>query len=467
MVSNHGKERYVGLTGVFRKDETLDRLANDFNVAQFVSFAPSAAGPTQQYCRLAGLTPNCTFSSPNQAIEALFERSADGTVNVRSFSAEHAQSREFLYALKSTEEAVQAVQRMTSEGAFTIVNETIDVADGGVSGVAMGDIVEFRPDSTPRGVEKPGFAALSLDWAARLFQIVYGIEVSLEKARGGRLEFSLHPRRRGWKHTHMIFWEYGQEASLARTVEPTWPNDFSRMVGDKVYGLMIAHLAEAPVPKTTIIGRRVAPFSFGTDTGSAERWIRTSPIEQVPGKFTTSFGWQDPFLLVQNEDPTGKALASILSQQGVPAQWSGAALETAEGDLVIEGVKGSGEGFMLGTNEPQSIPELVKEAVRSLRRRLRETLGAVRFEWVFDGEKAWVVQLHRGASVSQGNVIVPGDAEKWVTFHVPDGLEALRQLLASFETHTGITLDRPIGLTSHLADVIRKAGIPARVIESS
>ncbi|WP_259671785.1 hypothetical protein [Rhizobium sp. NLR10a] len=465
MVSNHGKERYVRSTGVFRKDETLDRLADDFNVAQFVSFAPSAAGPAQQYCRLAGLTPNYTFATLVRAIEALFERSAEGTVNVRSFSAEQAQSREFLYALKSTEEAVQAVQRMTAEGAFTIVNETIDVADGGVSGVAMGDIVEFRPDSTPRGVEKPGFAALPLDWAARLFQIVYGIDVSLEKARGGRLEFSLHPRRRGWKQTHVIFWEYGHQAGFARTVEPTWPNDFSRMVGDKVYGLMIAHLAGVPVPRTTIIGRRVAPFSFGTDTASAERWIRTSPIEQVPGKFTTAFGWQDPFLLVQNEDPTGKALASILSQQGVPARWSGAALETAEGDLVIEGVKGSGEAFMLGTSVPQRLPELVKEAVGSLRRHLRETLGAVRFEWVFDGEKAWIVQLHRGASVSHGNVIVPGDAEKWVTFHVPDGLEALRQLLASFEAHTGVTLDRPIGLTSHLADVIRKAGIPARVSE--
>ncbi|TIP53265.1 MAG: hypothetical protein E5X56_33445, partial [Mesorhizobium sp.] len=71
--------------------------------------------------------------------------------------------------------------------------------------------------------------------------------------------------------------------------------------------------------------------------------------------------------------------------------------------------------------------------------------------------------LHSGASVSDGDVIVPGDAGEWVDFDVSQGLEALRSLSSSLKPDTGITLDRRIGLTSHLADVLRKARVPARV----
>ncbi|RWQ45848.1 MAG: hypothetical protein EOS82_23525, partial [Mesorhizobium sp.] len=115
----------------FRKDATLDKLAEHFNVAQFVSFAPSAAGPVQQYCRLAGCEPNYRFNTVGEAIEALFARSAEGTVNVRSFSEAASQSREFLYALASKGQVMEALNRLSAEGSFTIVNETVDVSDGG------------------------------------------------------------------------------------------------------------------------------------------------------------------------------------------------------------------------------------------------------------------------------------------------------------------------------------------------
>ncbi|MGN7804928.1 hypothetical protein ACTJKE_19720 [Ensifer sp. 22521] len=447
----------------FRKDYKLDRLAEHFNVAQFVSFAPSYGEPTQQYARLANLPENSKFTSLSAALEALFERSADGTINVRSFSETESQSREFLYALRTVDEAAAAIRRIAGEGAYTIANETIDVSDGGVSGVAMGGLVEFRPDATPRGVEQPGFASLPTAWATQLFKIVYGFDPGLEASESTRIEFSLHPRARGWRQTNTVFWEYGYIDHFDRSADVRWPNDFSRLIGDKAYGLLIGHLAGLPVPRTTVISRRIAPFTFGRDTGSAEQWIRTAPFVQVPGKYTTSRGWQDPFRLMQIEDPEGVAIASVLAQQGVRANYSGATIEASDGELIIEGAKGTGEGFMQGSVMPQALPSNVRDAVGATHAELRQRLGSVRFEWVFDGSKVWVVQLHIGASQSLGAALVPGEAKSWIDFDVAEGLEALRQLVASLDQDTGIYLNGSVGRTSHIADVVRKAGVPTRL----
>lgn len=447
----------------YRKDYKLDRLAEHFNVAQFVSFAPSASEPAQQYARLADLPENTAFTSLSAALEALFERSTDGTINVRSFSETESQSREFLYALETVDEAVAAIRRIASEGAYTIANETIDVSDGGVSGVAMGGLVEFRPDATPRGVEQPGFASLPTPWATKLFKIVYGFDPGLEASETARIEFSLHPRARGWRKTNTIFWEYGEIDHFDRSADVRWPNDFSRLIGDKTYGLLISHLAELPVPRTTVISRRVAPFTFGSDTGSAEQWMRTAPFVQVPGKYTTARGWHDPFRVMQTEDPNGIAIASVLAQQGVNAVYSGAAIEASDGELIVEGAMGTGEGFMQGSVQPQVLPENVLDAIQTTHAKLRRSLGSVRFEWVFDGVLVWVVQLHIGASQSLGATLVPGEANNWIDFDVSDGLEALRRLVASLAQDTGIYLNGNVGRTSHIADVVRKASVPTRL----
>ncbi len=448
----------------YRKDQKLDRLAERFNVAQFVSFGPVKSRPVIQYSRLSDLAPNSVFENISEALGALFERSSEGTVNVRSFSETEAQSREFLYGLRTVAEAEQAVTRFAREGAFSIVNETIDVSDGGVSGVAMGDLVEFLPDSTPRGVEGAGFASLPRTWATQLFKMVYGIDPLLESAEEARIEFSLHPKKRGWRRSHVIFWEYGDADALERSVDISWPNSFSRMMGDKAYGLLIAHIAGFPVPLTTVIGRRIAPFTFGSDTGSSERWTRTSPAVQIPGKFTTVDKWVDPFALVQAEDPSGKMLASILSQQSVRAQFSGAAIESADGELIVEGAHGSGEAFMLGASPPEPLPDTVVTEVKNLHALLQGVLGSVRFEWVFDGLTMWLVQLHVGASPSSGRILVPGEAENWVTFDTSNGLEALRTLLEELPAGTGVYLNGEVGRTSHVADVARKSNVPTRLL---
>ncbi|MER8474971.1 hypothetical protein [Mesorhizobium sp. M0678] len=451
----------------FRKDATLDRLAERFNVAQFVSFSPSPSGPRQEYCRLAGLPANHQFATASEAVQALFERSGEGTVNIRTFSEASSQSREFLYALQDSEAVLTALARFAADGSFAIVNETIDVSDGGVSGVILDDVVEFRPDATPRGVEREGFASLPAPWANAAFQTVFGFGPELAHGEAARLEFSLHPAPRGYRQSHVLYWEFGAHETLpGNRVDVRWPNDFSRMMGDKAFGLLVAHLAGFPVPRSTVIGRRLAPFAFGTPTGSKEIWTRTCPVEQVPGKFTTSRGWLDPFSLLSREDPDGSAIVSVLAQEAVPAVWSGAAVQGADRILYVEGARGTGEDFMQGTTPPMALPDIVVATVKATHARLVAALGDVRFEWAFDGEQVWVMQLHRGASRSAGSIIVPGEADGWAVFDVSEGLESLRLRVQSLPIGHGLLLRGEVGLTSHIADVARKAGVPTRMIRA-
>ncbi len=143
--------------------------------------------------------------------------------------------------------------------------------------------------------------------------------------------------------------------------------------------------------------------------------------------------------------------------------YSGAAIVTAEGDLVVEGVASDGGAFMQGASPPENLPENVLNAVEELYRRAAECLGTVRFEWVFDGLSAWIVQLHRGATQSSANVLVPGEAEKWIPFEAALGLEKLRKTVALLGPGEGLVLRGEVGLTSHIADVIRRASVPARL----
>lgn len=449
---------------LFRKDASLNHLAETHNVAQFVSFSPRSGVPHQEFSRLHGYNANFRFSDVREAVEALLSSSESGTINIRSFTATDTQSREFLYGLRDTDQILAHLHRLTSDGSFTIINETIDVSDGGVSGVILGDIVEFRPDATPRGVEKPGFVSMSRTWAEKILQTVYGFEVDFPSVSTARVEFSIHPKRAGWKRTHTLFWEYEELGKVGQTsITPTWPNDFSRLLGDKVFGLMVAWLCGANVPYTTVISRRVAPFQFGYVTGTGELWLRTSPHEQVPGKYTTQRGWADPFHILASEDAHGTHIASVLSQHSVDAIWSGATLEGSDGELVIEGVSGYGDAFMQGAMPPEQVPDEVAKAVVKVVLELSERLGPVRLEWAYDGQEVWVLQLHRGVSVSSKDVLVPGSASSWIDFDVSSGLEKLRKVIAESKADQGILLSGNVGLTSHIADVVRRAGIPTLI----
>ena len=449
---------------ILRKDESLDILAEKMNVAQFVSFAPVNGEPLEQFSRMSGEHPNRTDRDIRESITLLLQKSLDRSINVRSFEPSSPQSREFIYGLKSVDEAIDAVHRLSRQGLHTIVNETIDVRDGGVSGVQMGNLLEFSPDDTPRCVEKPGTASLPRGFGAEMLSVVYGVPFKLEVQFDSRIEFSLHPMPCGYRNSHILAWEYAGHQLIDTKPEISWPNNFSKLIGDKAYGLLVANLLGLPVPLTTVISRRVAPFSFGRETGLNTNWIRTCPTEQVPGKFTTHQGWLDPFALMTSEDPTETLISSVLSQRGVLQAYSGALIVGNDGQIIIEGKAGEGETFMLGETVPQVLPVEVLNDVQMLYTRAESFLGPVRFEWVHDGAMAWIVQLHVGATRSSDGVISDLPAKFWQAFEVSRGLEALRSVLESLPTDTGIELTQRIGLTSHFADVLRRANVPARMI---
>jgi hypothetical protein len=451
----------------FRKDRSLDELARVGNVAQFVSFAPEGGHATQQFSRVAGHEPNHVFATNYDAIVSLLASSPDGTINLRSFTPDSPRSRDFYYGLADADEAHSIAARLSREGLFVIANETVDVSDGGVSGVVQGGVIEVAPDDTPRCVEKEGVASLPIAWGLSIIRCVYGFQPDIVDAGKGRLEFSVHPKPRGWRKTHTLMWEYEASDSAPVNASLSWPNRFSRHIGDKAFGLLIATAIGLPVPKTTVFARRVAPFSFGEPTGSFEVWTRTCPIEQEPGRFTTVKGWIDPFKLLLMEDPNGSAIASILSQSAVRARFSGAAITDRDGRPVIEGAQGEGDRFMLGEKAPESLPSQIISDVEKMYAKVVSALGAVRFEWVHDGEGVWIVQLHKGGTSSDAAMLVPGEATEWAVFKASQGLENLRHFLAELPDNVGVQIEGEVGLTSHFADLLRKTRRPARIARPS
>lgn len=451
----------------FRKDRSLDELARVGNVAQFVSFAPDGGRVVQQYSRVAGFEPNYVFATHHEAITSLLAASPDGTINVRSFTPDSPRSRDFHYGIANAVEARMLTERLSSDGLFVIANETVDVSDGGVSGVVQGGVIEFAPDDTPRCVEKEGTASLPIEWGIGVLRRVYGFEPDIVDAGKGRLEFSVHPKPRGWKRTHTLMWEYEASDSAPANANLAWPNRFSRHIGDKAFGLLIADVMGLKVPKTTVIARRVAPFSFGEPTGSLQFWTRTCPIEQEPGRFTTVKGWIDPFELLSREDPENGSIASVLSQCAVEAHFSGAAITDRDGKPVVEGTRGEGDRFMLGQHGPEILPaEILRDVERTYAQAVA-AIGAVRFEWVHDGERVWIVQLHKGGTNSAAATLVPGEATEWAVFEASRGLEELRLFLAGLPSDVGVTIEGEIGLTSHFADLLRKTKRPARISRPS
>tara|TARA_R110002020_G_scaffold5133_3_gene21803 strand:- start:198 stop:731 length:534 start_codon:yes stop_codon:yes gene_type:complete len=175
-------------------------------------------------------------------------------------------------------------------------------------------------------------------------------------------------------------------------------------------------------------------------------------------------GWIDPFTLLATEDPTGSAIASLLKQDAVVAAWSGAAITGRDDEIVIEGVPGEGDQLMLGLHQPAALPKEITRDVSLLHCKLSKVLGPVRIEWVHDGSQVWCVQLHVGITQSSGSVIVPGEASDWREVSASDGLEAIRNLLASLPDGCGVLVNGHVGVTSHIADLLRKKGSPARLV---
>jgi hypothetical protein len=451
------------------KDTILDQLAVVANVAQFVSFGPNGV-PTQRFARIRGFEPNFKFSSPETSISSLLESSPDGTVNIRRFQTEQVKGEPFWYGLKTVNEVMEILRQNAAEGKYSIVNETIDVNDGGVSGVAIDRILEFSPGDTPKCVDKPGVCTLPRDIALRVLNSVYGFRAALNFDTSVRVEFSIHPRKRGFRCEHTIIWELEDVGEFDLETKITWPNNFSQFIGDKAYGLLVADAIDLPVPKTTVITRSVAPFTFGQQTGTLETWIRTCPEVRVPGKYPTKYGWYDPFKLMAEEDrraeydPKHVRIASVLAQEAVRPVYSGSLLPKMDEQTFIEGVHGRGDEFMLGRAAPEPLPTEVIKAVTKLYSQAFKRLGPVEMEWVYDGQMAWVIQISKSIESPVGDTIFPGKPKIFHRFEVGKGLESLRDLVPRLKgSSEGIILVGDIGITSHFGDILRKAKIPSRI----
>lgn len=446
------------------KDARLADLALRHNVAQFVSFSPGH-DPDVRFAHISGCDSHLLRTGVRSAIDTLLKMSKSGSLNIRTFLADKQKGNPFIYALQNADAIESRVRALAGDGYFTIINETIDTDDGGVSGVAVGGVIEFTPFDTPRGVEKPGTASLPYDLGQRMLSTVYGFELELAHEPDERIEFSVHPIRVGLARGHTVYWESERVRVEPLTATNHWPNRFSQLIGDKAYGLLLAHSIGLPVPATTVFPRAIAPFSFGTPTGTGEIWMRTSPPEPRPGHFPTTFGWKDPYALLAKHDPHNSEIASVLSQENVDALYSGATLYTSdETSDYIEGVAGAGDDFMLGRRRPEQIPGKIVADVRTVLASTRHLLGVTRAKFVHDGRQPWIVQLHRQQGVHPTDVIRSGEPSAgWLDFDPASGLEVLEDLIRQAHEHgMGIQVTAPVGLTSHVGDLLRRGGAPAR-----
>ncbi|CAI3206534.1 hypothetical protein [Clostridium neonatale] len=458
------------------KDEKLNNLINkkDTNIAQFVSFEPNLTLKTR-FIHINNFDNSQELSS-KQLIEKLILSAPSKAVNIRSFSKKSMKGNKFVYnkGINDIEEILNIIKENSLKNQYSIVNENIDINDCGVSGVVLGDVIEFSPEDTPKCVEKQGVCSLPKEIGFKILKNVYGFVPDIKFSSNYRVEFSIHPNRQGVKKEHTIIWEYEYYNKVDYQRKISWPNNFSKFIGDKVFGLLVADALGIRVPRSTVISRKIAPFSFGIETGLKEKWIRTCPIKKEPGKFYTGSSWIDPFELMYREEAKGSNkvnIASLISQDGVDSIYSGACLIRSDkkNDL-IEGVCGQGDKFMVGEESNKELPEKVITEVMSLNNQIRKyhsILGDVSIEWVYDGEYVWLVQLNQlknedGYNVTEQKIIVSGNPSYYKKVFVKDGLDSLRNKINEIKgKNIGIELIGNIGVTSHFGDLLRLSNIPS------
>lgn len=457
---------------IFLKDDKLAYI-NDMklgNIAQYISVDPNGK---IKHIQIGNYDKNKL--ELKELIMALIKSSHSGAVNIRSFSPYIMKGNKLVYnkTIDDIEEIMEQIQKNCVEGKYSIINENIDINDGGVSGVVLGNIIEFAPKDTPKCVDKEDVCLLEKNLGYYVLKTVYGFEPEIYFDNEYRVEFSIHPNREGVKQTHTIVWEYELFEKVEHNFKITWPNKFSRFIGDKTFGLIIADYLGLNVPFTIVIPREMAPFTFGSRTGLFEKWIRTCPIVKESGKYYSGNKWIDPFILIQEEEAKGDNeinISSILSQDAVDAKYSGGAIISKETvDDVIEGVKGNGDKFMLGQHFENNLPENVQSELKrtmNILRSYNNLLGDVSIEWVYDNNKLWIVQLNQIKNNGSGNIIVPGNPSFYEKFNVKNGLEDLREKIKSIRNkNIGIELVGNVGITSHFGDLLRQSNIPSKIVD--
>jgi hypothetical protein len=170
-------------------------------------------------------------------------------------------------------------------------------------------------------------------------------------------------------------------------------------------------------------------------------------------------------VLLAREDPDGRQIASVLSQEGVRTVNSGAAIGSSNREPIIEGVSGIGSDFMLGRQSPEQLPTHATAAVKELMNRvIRLVGGTIKLEWAFDGELVWILQMQQLDHEVHDSVIVAGDANEFRHFDASEGIDRFRSFVeAAKKAHAGVILDGAVGITSHFGDILRRSGVPSRI----
>ena len=461
------------------KDSVLFTLGYEYNTASFASFGPGPDDePVFRVGRIGGEA--LEDASLEHAVEALF-RQESGKVNVRSFRIGDHSGHPFIMGLNSPERVIKRVRDLVSAGYVALLNEYVSAFDGGISGAILhGGFVEFAVGETPRFVERSAYPVPCLEYglARQLFSRIYGPDALPAGLDDGdeslRIEFSIHPGGRGNRGQKHIIWEKGHSplpvSGFSR--RNIWPNSLSRRIGDKAYGLLMADCLGLRVPLTHVFvrDRDVPNFSFGAmPSGNESVWTRTCPVTQMPGRFATLSDKIDPYALMDSEDPDKSFLVSCLWQQGVRPVYSGACITDSEGEPLVEGMPGKGLDFMSGEALPESLPQYVLSSVLRTYAQARAAFqGPVRFEWVYDGMETWIVQMHCGATETSGQTIVPGEPLAFLDYDPASGLANLVNLCEKARADdAGIRVLGRVGLTSHIADTLRKMGIASHFVEGA
>lgn len=155
------------------KDYILSSMVkNGYNVAKYCSISSKTGG-----LKVVHGVQYDEGDSKIDVIDRLIIASNNKSVNVRSFSKESVSGNRFVMGLSSVQDVLNVVDQNTKDGLDSIVNENIDIMDHGVSGVILGDIVEFSPYDTPRCVEKDGTCRLGLEMGIEILESVYGLNL--------------------------------------------------------------------------------------------------------------------------------------------------------------------------------------------------------------------------------------------------------------------------------------------------
>ena len=323
------------------KDEMLmAKVKEGFNVAKFIGIGPGNTG--EPVVRMMALSKDSIVDNVfgrdydwEAKVETLYNL-CNGLLSVRTYLPEKHSGNPFKPELTDLQEIKDYVVQFIADGYHVLVNEGLPFANYEVSGVMHGDLIEMSPNDSPRCVEKEGNCRVPTDMGLSILMTMFNsinATSGLYKFSGTdtRVEFSIYPYKCGVYDTNCIIWE-AEDFSGKKELVPSapdmvvWPNNLSKVIGDKAFGLLVcdhilnkyASTEDIFVPYTYVVNENFGVFTTG-DTLSLfngnDFWYRTCPAVRKPGKLPTKYGQANIFALHSDETP------SVLQQVDCAAEY--------------------------------------------------------------------------------------------------------------------------------------------------